>query len=190
MASRELYASAAISEEAMWRTEKANRYKTKLCTCGGICGTITLTAWLAIIISLAFAGVGFPFLPNALLNYGWVYHVFNAPLVALCFVAGGVHNNIIVALIGLFSIPTVMLNLWTLGGNFIPWIVGCITANPITFFADCTAGSAFYMFMMTGVCILFVLVSLVVLYASFALYAYIHRGQQNITYALANEKKD
>lgn len=187
---RELLSSAAISEEALWRTERANRFKTKLCTCGGICGTITIITWVVIMVSLATVSTSFPFFPDGLLNYGWILHLFNAPVVALCYVAGGVHNKEVIAIIGFLAIGVTLLNGWVVAGNFLPWLVGCITANPITFFADCSTGSALYSFMMLAVSILFVIISLIVLYASFSLYNYISTGQMNIYYAVNASKQD
>jgi hypothetical protein len=161
------------AEDAQWRTVKANTYKSGLRTWGGICGLVVVIVWAVVLIVLAILGTGFPFFPAAVLDYGWAFHLLNIFMVVLCFVAAATRSVPVISLLALSTALFIfVLNTWTLAANFIPWLVGCISGHPVTFFADCVLDSL-YMVLLTLIAFLFWLISLYVWVTAFGLINYL-----------------
>jgi hypothetical protein len=152
---------------------QANTYKGSIRIWGGICGLIFVIGWAILLIVLAVLGMGYPFFPSSVLDYGWAFHILNVPMCILALVVGATKSIPLVSLTALITALIVFpLNSWALGANLIPWLVGCITENPITFFADCTIG-ALYTILLFTLGVGFWVWSLIVWTCGFALINYV-----------------
>jgi hypothetical protein len=166
-------AQQARAEDALWRTAQANTYKGSIRIWGGICGLVFAIGWAITLFVLFVIGMPVPFFPPAVLDYGWSLHLLNVPMCILALVVGATRSLPLVSLTALITALLVFpLNSWSLGANFIPWLVGCITSHPVTFFADCTTG-ALYTFLLFSFAVGFWVWSLIVWTCGFALINYI-----------------
>lgn len=162
--------SSVRSEEALWRTIRANDYKTSI----GIAGFASLAVTIVGAALLVIFKV--PFLPPSLLDYGWLFHLPHAIFWACALTVSNSQSIELVTLVAALAVPTVLLDAWTVFVNFIPWLVGCITGSPVSWIYDCVV-SAVYMIVLTVISLLAFITTVFILYYTLVLLAYINRSR-------------
>lgn len=161
------------SEEALWRTIRANDYKTS----AGIAGFCSLA--IAVVGAIFLVAFSVPFLPPSIVDYGWLYHVPHLVFWACAVAVSNTQSTALLSLVAAFAIPTTLLDAWALCINFVPWLVGCIGGSPVSWVYDCVV-SAVYMLVLTVLALLAFITSVIVLYYTLTLLAYINRAHTGL----------
>jgi hypothetical protein len=157
-------------EEALWRTIRANDYKVSV----GIAGFASLA--VTVVGAVLLWAFGVPFLPPSLIDYGWLFHVPHIIFWAAALTVSNSQSTELVTLVAALAVPTVLLDLWVVIINFVPWLIGCITGSPVSWVYDCVV-SAVYMIVLTVLALLALLTTVFILYYTLALLAYINRSR-------------
>ena len=169
------------SEEALWRTIRANDYKTSV----GIAGFASLAVTVVGAILLWIFKV--PFLPPSLVDYGWLLHLPHVIFWACALTVSNSQSIELVTLVAALAVPTVLLDTWTVFVNFLPWLIGCIMGSPVSWVYDCVV-SAVYMIVLTVISLLAFFTTVFILHYTLVLLAYINRSRVGSAISSNNKK--
>jgi len=119
-----------IRDDGLWRTLQANSIKTAL----RIAGVIDIVTTLALIVFWLFDRT--PFIPPAVLEYAIIYNILHVGSGVLALIASGSRVDAIFAIVVVYCVPVLVLDLWAVI-TLIIWFIGCLVGSPVTFFTNC-----------------------------------------------------